>query len=477
MKFQDLPLVPSLLDGIHALGFEETTPIQEEAIPEILNGNDVIACAQTGTGKTAAYLIPTINKFAGKSSEQIRALIVTPTRELAMQIDQNVDALAYYTGVSSISIVGGGSSSSWDQQKFGLENGADLVIATPGRLKMHISLGYVNFQHVELVILDEADKMLDMGFYADIIQIIKHLPKERQTLLFSATMPKKIRELAREIMNAPTEISLNLAKPAEGILQTAYSIYDEQKLPLLEYLIESKEIESMIIFASSKSSVDEITKKLRRRNLKVDSIHSDKAQEEREETLRNFKNKSFPILVGTDVLARGIDIDNLSHVLNYDVPRDAEDYVHRIGRTARASATGEAITLISPKDQRKMMQIERLIESEVPKAEVPESLGETPEYRPVRNNKGKHKQRNKRYKGKSRSGSGNRDNNSRSQNYAKQERKEKNHKQREEKNKDEAQKQPIRGKSTQEDNPRKRKGRSRRRPRPNPSPAADENIN
>ncbi|MDX2250079.1 MAG: DEAD/DEAH box helicase [Bacteroidia bacterium] len=382
MKFTDLNLDEELLEGIDALRFDTLTPIQEQAIPPALEGKDLIACAQTGTGKTAAYLIPTIQRIRRSDSSRTRVLILTPTRELAAQVDQNVDALSYFAGVSSFPIIGGKDADNFTRQKSGIVKGTDILIATPGRLIIHLALGYLNLSEIEVVILDEADKMLDMGFYGDIIRIIEGIPKTRQTLMFSATMPPKIRDLAREIMREPVEINLNISKPAENINQMAFMVFDEQKIPLLEHLIREREIESMIIFASSKLSVDEITRKLLRLNYKVKAMHSDKEQSEREETLREFKNKEFPILVGTDVLSRGIDIDNLSHVLNYDCPRDAEDYVHRVGRTARASSSGEAITFVSPRDQHKLHGIEKLIGYAIPRPESPPEIGEVPEYRP-----------------------------------------------------------------------------------------------
>jgi len=386
LKFSELPLEPVVFDGIDALGFEETTPIQEQAIPLVLQGKDLIACAQTGTGKTAAYLIPTINRLTKNPGNQTRALIISPTRELAEQIDQNIDALSYFTGVSSVAVYGGGNPKDFDRQKFGIKNGADIVVATPGRLLTFMSLGAADFSKVEVVILDEADKMLDMGFYGDIIKIMSDLPSrdDRQTLMFSATMPPKIRKLTTDILKDPETINLNLAKPAEGVKLGAYMVYPEQKIGLLTSILDEEEIDSMIIFAASKASVDQITDRLKRKNHDVYAIHSDKEQEERMDTLRKFKNKEFKILVGTDVLARGIDIDNLSHVLNFDVPHDADDYVHRVGRTARASSTGEAITFISPRDAYKFARIEQLIEQEVPKLAVPEELGEAPVYDPRR---------------------------------------------------------------------------------------------
>ncbi len=384
LKFEELELELDLHDGIAALGLEDTTPIQSDSIPLILSGHDLIACAQTGTGKTAAYLIPTINRLMQMESGKTRALILAPTRELAGQIDQNIDALAYFAGVSSVPVIGGKSAADFDRQKYALENGADIIVATPGRLLIYLSLGILDLSELEVVILDEADKMLDMGFYADIVKIIAAVPEQRQTLMFSATMPKKIRKLAQEILNDPKEVNLNLAKPAEGVSQLAFSVYEGQKIPLLRHLLETREVESMIIFSSSKVSVDRIYEALKRHEYDVQAMHSDKAQEERQNTLRAFKNKQYKILVGTDVLARGIDVDNLSHVVNFAVPRDAEDYVHRVGRTARANTTGEAITFITPDDQHKFAKIERLIEAEVPKGEVPEELGETPIYDPSR---------------------------------------------------------------------------------------------
>ncbi|MEM6768052.1 MAG: DEAD/DEAH box helicase [Bacteroidota bacterium] len=409
MKFEELPIDPDLLQSISSLGYDEATWIQSQTIPLILEGKDLIACAQTGTGKTAAFLIPLIHMLSQTEGSKSRALIIAPTRELAKQIDQNVDALGYFTGVSSIAVYGGASKDDWDRQKISLQNGADIIIATPGRLKMYISLGIVDFSKLEMVILDEADKMMDMGFYDDIMGILKKTPEARQTIMFSATMPRKIKEMAKEVMKDPEEVMLNLSTPAEGIDQSAYSVFDEQKIPLLESLLKDKEVESMIIFASSKASVDNINRTLRRRKFKVDYIHSDKEQVDRESTLRRFKNREFRILVGTDVLSRGIDIDNLSHVLNFDVPMDAEDYVHRVGRTARANTTGEAITFVSPRDQRRMRSIERLIQKSVPIMKVPEELGETPYYSsddPGRrgNGRGNYRKNNKKRYNKNRSG-------------------------------------------------------------------------
>jgi ATP-dependent RNA helicase RhlE len=383
MRFDELPLDPTLLDGIKAIGFEETTPIQEQAIPFILEGRDLIACAQTGTGKTAAFTIPVVERILAQEAGKTRCLVIVPTRELAMQIDQAVEGLAYFTGVYSIAVFGGNQPRKWEQQKKALEGGIDIIIATPGRFKMQYQLGFMDLSGVQMVVLDEADKMLDMGFYEDIVEIIKNVPKERQTLMFSATMPPKIRKLAKDIMSPePAEVTLELSKPAEGVTLEAYCVYDSQKMDLLDHLIKQKDIESMIIFASSKASVDKITARLKRKGIDARAIHSDRDQKERMASLTAFKNKQFPIVVATDVLARGIDIDSLSHVLNYDVPTDAEDYVHRIGRTARANTTGEAITFINPDDMYRFGKIEELIEREVPKVETPDELGDTPPYNP-----------------------------------------------------------------------------------------------
>ncbi|MDX1905700.1 MAG: DEAD/DEAH box helicase [Bacteroidia bacterium] len=379
MKFTDLQLASEIQEGIASLGFEEATPIQAQAIPHILDKRDIIACAQTGTGKTAAYLLPVMHQLVGKTSDRPRVLILCPTRELAEQIDRHAEGLSYFAGLSSMAMFGGKDSDSWDRHKVALRRGVDILIATPGRLIAYINLGMVNFTGIETVVLDEADKMLDMGFHPDILRILKEVPDARQTLMFSATMPPKIRRLAQEIMKEPVEINLNLAKPAAGIEQSVYFVHDEQKIPVLEHLLRERKVESMIIFASSKASVDRIHRKLERLNYGVRAMHSDKSQEERTETLREFRNRQFPIIIGTDVLARGIDIDNLSHVVNYDCPMDAEDYVHRVGRTARASATGQAITLVNPKDMYRLRQIERLIGYEITRMPVPPELGETPD--------------------------------------------------------------------------------------------------
>lgn len=383
MTFHDFNFNDTLLEGLDAMGFENPTPIQEQAIPVILANKDLIACAQTGTGKTAAYLLPVMNNMVNEGLGRLTTLVIAPTRELAQQIDQQVEGLAYFTGISSVAVFGGGDGQVFAQQQKAMRTGADIVIATPGRLiAMLTSSGSVNMEHVRHLILDEADRMLDMGFYEDIIRIISFLPKQRQTLLFSATMPPKIRALASKILNNPEQINIAISKPAEGILQQAYMAYDTQKTPLLKHILSEKEHGSVIIFASTKEKVKDLDKELRRNKLKMKAFHSDLEQAEREEIMRDFRNRDVQVLIGTDILSRGIDVDGISLVVNYDVPPDPEDYVHRIGRTARAETTGTAITFINPKDQRRFQSIETLIGYEVNKLPLPQGLGEAPEYKP-----------------------------------------------------------------------------------------------
>ncbi|MFT5168379.1 MAG: ATP-dependent RNA helicase RhlE [Saprospiraceae bacterium] len=385
MTFKDFNFEPSLQEALSSMGFLEPTPIQQEAIPIITEGHDIIACAQTGTGKTAAFLLPVLNKIAkqGKQTTDINTLIIAPTRELALQIDQQVEGIGYFLGVSSLPVYGGGDSDSWTQQKSALTKGADIIIATPGRFISHINLGYVNLDKVEHLILDEADRMLDMGFYDDIMLIVSKLPKDRQTLLFSATMPGKIRTLAKTILRNPKQVSLAMSKPAEGVLQGAYMVYDSQKIPLIVSLLNGKtNYPSIIIFTSTKRMVREINAALIRKNFKSLEISSDLEQKEREKALGLFKNKKVQILVATDILARGIDIKEISLIINYDVPGDAEDYVHRVGRTARADATGVALTFISDRDQHKFYSIEQLIGETIMKAPNPPEVGKGPDYDP-----------------------------------------------------------------------------------------------
>lgn len=392
MKFTELSLSDELLSALDYMGFENATPIQEKAIPAILNNRDLIACAQTGTGKTAAFILPILNKLIGKPDSKINTLIVVPTRELAIQIDKEIQGLSYFVSVGSIPIYGGGDGSSFNEQKRALTEGVDIIVATPGKLISHLNLGYVNFKHVEHLILDEADKMLDMGFNEDLHKIISYLPKKRQNLMFSATMPPKIKDMARKILNNPEEIVLSISKPAEGINQQVYLTFDNQKDPLLLHIMKEREhYESTILFTSAKDKVSQITRFLNRNGIKAKGISSNLGQEDREEVLRKFRRKRIPILVATDVMSRGIDIKDINLVINYDCPMDAEDYVHRIGRTARANTKGEAITMVNQKDMQRLAKIERLIEKEITRNTLPEALGEGPVYDP-----GKPKSKGKR---------------------------------------------------------------------------------
>jgi ATP-dependent RNA helicase RhlE len=371
-----------LLEGLSSMGFEKPTPIQEKAIPVILENRDLIACAQTGTGKTAAFLLPVINKIIRNHTETIDTLVIVPTRELAIQIDEALQGFAYFTPISSIAIYGGNDGSSYEQEKKALMHGANIIIATPGRLIAHLNQGYVKFGTIKHLVLDEADRMLDMGFSDDLNRIISFLPADRQTLLFSATMPPKIRSLASRILKNPAEINIAISKPAEKVIQGAYLVYNTQKVELIRQLLTGKKLTSILIFSSTKSKVKELEKELLKMSMNTAAIHSDLTQAERNEVLRNFKNRKLQILVATDILSRGIDIDSIELVINFDVPGDAEDYIHRVGRTARAEATGVALTFISPADQRKFRNIEQLIGSEVKKLPLPVELGSSPEYNP-----------------------------------------------------------------------------------------------
>ena len=383
MNFKDFGLTPSLIEGIEALGFEEPTPIQEQSIPVILKGKDIIASAQTGTGKTAAFLLPIIHKISEQRSDgYIKAMIIVPTRELAIQIDQMMEGISYFTSVTSIAVYGGGDGALFTREKEALSKGADVVISTPGRLKVHLNMEYVKVDKLQFLVLDEADRMLDMGFYEDIVKIISYLPEKRQNLLFSATMPHKIKDLAHKVLYKPSEISIATSKPAERIKQSAYVLYDKQKNGLAKLILKEKKYKSIIIFCSTKNSVKTLTATLKKEKLSVEEFHSELEQKVRQEVLIHFKSKSFTTLVATDIMSRGIDIEDIDLVINYDVPHDGEDYVHRIGRTARAEADGEAITFIGEKDHNKFARIERLIGNPVKKAHVPKILGEAPEYSP-----------------------------------------------------------------------------------------------
>lgn len=394
MYFSEFGFDDELMDSLDAMHFEEATPIQSEAIPVIMDGNDLIACAQTGTGKTAAYLLPVINDILYTEGGFIDTIILVPTRELAIQIDQQMEGFGYYVPVTSTAIYGGNDSGEWNRQRKAIEDGADIMIATPGRLLQHIAMGYVDFSHVRHIILDEADRMLDMGFCDDIMQVVKLLPSQRQTLMFSATMPPKIRELAQNILTTPKEISIAISKPAENIRQGAYVVYDAQKTALVKSILHAHKNQSVIIFSSKKQACKELNITLRRAGINSGVIHSDLEQKEREDVLLQFRNRNINVLVATDIIARGIDIKEIDMVINYDVPRDAEDYVHRIGRTARAQASGEAYTFINEHDMFAFARIEKLIEKEVEKLPLPTELGEGPVYNPktrqrTRNSHGK----------------------------------------------------------------------------------------
>ncbi|MDR0989154.1 MAG: DEAD/DEAH box helicase [Prevotellaceae bacterium] len=384
MKFSELQLKPEVLEALETMRFEECTPIQEQSIPLILEGRDLIAVAQTGTGKTAAYLLPILNKFSeGKLREDvINCVVMAPTRELAQQIDQQMEGFSYFMPASSVAVYGGNDGIVFEQQKRGLTLGADMVIATPGRLLAHLSLGYVDLSHVSFFVLDEADRMLDMGFYDDIMQIVKQLPAQRQTIMFSATMPSKIQQLANTILHNPAEVKLAVSRPADKILQSAYICYEQQKLGIIRTLFADQVPDRVIIFASSKLKVKEVTKALKQLSLNVGEMHSDLEQAQRDDIMQRFKAGRVNLLVATDIVARGIDIDDIKLVINYDVPHDCEDYVHRIGRTARANHDGVAITFVSEKDQSRFKQIERFLGKEVYKIAVPAELGEAPDYNP-----------------------------------------------------------------------------------------------
>ncbi|MBS1629476.1 MAG: DEAD/DEAH box helicase [Bacteroidetes bacterium] len=380
MTFDDFDLDYGVLDGIESMGYRSPTPIQQQAIPTILAGHDLIACAQTGTGKTAAFVLPVLDKILQTPSGGINTLILVPTRELAMQIDQQIEAMSYFVEVSSIAVYGGGSGQSWNQQKQALTKGADIIIATPGRLIAQMQMGGLDFSFLNTLVLDEADRMLDMGFYDDLVRIISELPKERQTLCFSATMPPKIRALTKQILRHPTEINIAISKPAEGIRQLVAHTFDEQKLPLLRKILKEGDYKSIIIFCSRKDNVKRLEGELRRVGIEAKAFHSDLEQEAREVLMQAFKAKRVNVLVGTDVLSRGIDVEGIELVLNYDVPPDPEDYVHRIGRTARAESSGTAITFVNPNDQRRFSGIERMLGKKIEVMPLPEELGPPPEW-------------------------------------------------------------------------------------------------
>ncbi len=383
MKFEETYLNDNILDALYDMHFEDCTPIQEKCIPEILDGNDIIGVAQTGTGKTAAYLLPILSQLddGGYPQDAINCIIMSPTRELAQQIDQAMQGFGYYLdGVSSVAVYGGNDGTRYDQEMKSLRLGADVVIATPGRLLSHIRMGNVDLSRVSFFVLDEADRMLDMGFSDDILQIAKGLPSDVQTIMFSATMPDKIQQLAHTLLHNPVEVKIAVSKPAEKIRQLAYVCYEPQKIGLIKNLFKKDRLNRVIIFSGKKDKVKEIARELKKNKINCCQMHSDLTQQERDEVMYEFKSGQKDVLVATDIVARGIDIDDISMVINYDVPHDAEDYVHRIGRTARADRDGVAITFVSDKDMYLFNAIEKFLEKSVEKLENPEEIGKGPDY-------------------------------------------------------------------------------------------------
>lgn len=383
MDFKDFNFNPELLEGLLAMGFKNATPIQQQAIPIISAKKDLIACAQTGTGKTGAFLLPIMNMLTENHDRHNTTLILTPTRELAQQIDLQVEALSYFTNISSLTVFGGGDGIAYEQQKRSMREGVDIIIATPGRLIAHLSSGVLKMDQLHYLVLDEADRMLDMGFYEDIMKIVGYLPKERQTVMFSATMPPKIRSLAATLLKEPESINIAISKPAEGINQQIYFVYDEQKVPLLTQILKSSTYKRIIVFAGRKEKVKELGKVFKKLGLKAAAFHSDLEQKDREAIMLDFKNSKLDVLIGTDVLSRGIDVTGIDLVINFDAPQDPEDYIHRIGRTARAATTGTAITLVNNKDKRKLANIEKLIDRKIDRIALPEDLGQAPSDEPA----------------------------------------------------------------------------------------------
>ena len=378
LNFSEFDLHPDLLDGIDALNYTTATPIQEQAIPIILAGKDLIGIAQTGTGKTAAFILPIIDKILDSNeANYTQALVIVPTRELAVQIDKVIQAYSYFTGVSSAAIYGGSDGKAFAQEKTALTGGADILIATPGRLLSHMNLGYVDFKRLRFLVLDEADRMLDMGFMPAINSIIGTLNPNRQNLLFSATMPPGVMKLTKNILDNPEMIKIALSKPAEGVSQSVYMVNDHQKIDLIARLLSGQEGKRILIFGSTKTSVSTLYHKLRSRKMNVAQISSDLEQDQRNQVMLDYRNRNIDILIATDVLSRGIDIDGIDLVINFDVPRDPEDYVHRIGRTARAGEKGLAVTLVSPKDQPRFVKIEKLIDKKIERMPLPDGMRET----------------------------------------------------------------------------------------------------
>ena len=383
MNFEETYLNDNILDALYDMRFEEMTPIQERCIPEILDGYDLLGVAQTGTGKTAAYLLPILSQLddGNYPKDAINCVIMSPTRELAQQIDQAMQGFGYYLDdVSSVAVYGGNDGGRYDQEVRGMRLGADVLIATPGRLLSHLKVGNLDLSRCSFFVLDEADRMLDMGFIDDIMKIVQELPSSCQRIMFSATMPPKIRELAVTLLHDPVEVKIAVSRPAEKIRQSAYICYDPQKLKIINHIFKSGDLKRVIIFSGKKERVKDITRSLKQMHINCGQMHSDLSQQERDEVMYRFKAGMTDVLVATDIVARGIDIDDIRIVINYDVPHDAEDYVHRIGRTARADRDGEAITFVSETDMQRFLQIEHFLGKEVLKNPLPEGLGEGPEY-------------------------------------------------------------------------------------------------
>ncbi len=389
MRFDEFGLDDKILEAISYMGYEKASEIQELTIPAILDGHDILACAQTGTGKTAAFMLPILNHLSEEENHDLSTLIIVPTRELAIQINQQIQGFSYFLNINSVTVYGGRDGSDWDAESKALTKGTNIIVATPGKLISHLNLGYVKFDKIKHLVLDEADRMLDIGFYDDILRILSFIPEERQTLMFSATMPQKIRELAAKILKNPVEFSTAISKPAEGVLQAAYVVYENQKIPIISSLISDKpDLDSILVFSSTKRKVFDIVKSLKRAGNTAEGISSDLEQKEREEVLMRFRSRQTRILVATDVLSRGIDIKDINLIINFDVPSSAEDYVHRVGRTARADKTGIAISLINEQDMDRFDRIEKLIDQEVLKIPVPPELGEAPVYKVRQSRKG-----------------------------------------------------------------------------------------
>lgn len=402
MTFEELKLAPEIIEAISYMGFEKASPIQEKAIPAAITGKDVLAVAQTGTGKTAAFTLPILHNILVNKIKGTSTLIVTPTREIALQIDRQIQGFSYFLGINSLAVYGGGDANEWEQQKKALRDGVEVIVATPGKLLSHLGMNYAKTDKIQHLILDEADRMLDMGFLDDIKRIIAKLPKKRQTLMFSATMPPKIEGLAKQILNDPEHISIAISKPAEGVFQGVYLAHDNQKTPLINHLIsDQEEYKRIIVFTSTKKKVSDIVRGLRNKDYRVEAISSDFEQSKREEIMREFRANKIRVLVATDVISRGVDIPDIDLVINYDAPGNAEEYVHRIGRTGRAGAEGVALTVVNEADMEKFDAIEKLIEKKVYRAPMPDFLGEGPEWKVrdrSRSRKPKPNNRNRKFK-------------------------------------------------------------------------------